>query len=522
MVKGSTEVNTQIRRIPAALLTALAVLFSAVLVAPPAHAETLVSTQQSAAKAADWIKKQYDNGAYKAGDDAGVFAEGIMALSSARLHRATVDAMLGDLQAAGPAWVKSGSNGGADRLAKILLTADIAGHEDPARFFGKDRDLAAELIALVKARQLPQHWAGYMSTIALPRPGGRGGLPGAARTSLRARWVVAAGGGFGYGTSPAKGDPDYTGVGISAMLLLSRDTTVSKDVRDEAAARLKKAIGWTADDANRRTDGKGDYYWISRFAGTDLSSANSTGVVASALAEAGVNVESPLRALKREQAATLSGAAWSNTNMGKRDDVRATAQAIFAMTGAGYATATFPRPKKLAAATPKISGTAQVGKKLTAKRGTWTSGTSFAYQWLRDGKKISKATKSTYTLVAKDKGKKITVTVTGKKSGYTTVAKTSAKTSKVKAGKLTSKTPTIKGTAKVGKKLTAKAGSWKPTGVKLTYQWYRNGKKIAKATKSAYTLKAADKGTKITVKVKGTKSGYTSATLTSQATAKVK
>ena len=74
----------------------------------------------------------------------------------------------------------------------------------------------------------------------------------------------------------------------------------------------------------------------------------------------------------------------------------------------------------------------------------------------------------------------------------------------------------------MGKKLTAKAGSWKPTGVKLTYQWYRNGKKIAKATKSAYTLKAADKGTKITVKVKGTKSGYTSATLTSQATAKVK
>lgn len=118
MVKGNTEVNTQIRRIPAALLTALAVLFSAVLVAPPAHAETLVSTQQSAAKAADWIKKQYDNGAYKAGDDAGVFAEGIMALSSARLHRATVDAMLGDLQAAGPAWVKSGSNGGADRLGK--------------------------------------------------------------------------------------------------------------------------------------------------------------------------------------------------------------------------------------------------------------------------------------------------------------------------------------------------------------------------------------------------------------------
>ncbi len=522
MVKGNTEVNTQIRRIPAALLTALAVFLSAVLVAPPAHADTLTN-QQSAAKAADWIKKQYDSGAYTATADAGVFAEGIMALSSARMHRSTVDAMLGDLQSAGPGWVKAGTDGGADRLAKILLTADIAGFEDPARFFGKDRDLVGELIALIKAKRLPQHWAGYMSTIALSRLGRLGSLSADDMSYLTGRMVVADDGGFGYGASPAKGDPDYTGVGISAMLLLSRDTTVSKDVRDEAAARLKKAIGWTADDANRRTDDKGDYYWISRFAGTDLSSANSTGVVASALAEAGVNVESPLRALKREQAATLSGAAWSNTNMGTRDDVRATAQAIFAMTGAGYATASFPRPKKLTAATPKVSGTVQVGKKLTAKPGAWTSGTKLTYQWLRNGKKIPKATKSSYTLTASDKGTKTTVKVTGSKTGYTTVAKTSKATAKVKAGKLTATpTPKITGTTKVGKKLTAKPGSWKPATVKLSYQWYRNGKKIKAATKSSYTLAKADKGTKITVKVKGTKSGYTSVTKTSKTTAKVK
>jgi hypothetical protein len=57
--------------------------------------------------------------------------------------------------------------------------------------------------------------------------------------------------------------------------------------------------------------------------------------------------------------------------------------------------------------------------------------------------------------------------------------------------------------------------------VKLTYQWYRGSAKIKGATKKAYTLKKADKGKRITVKVKGVKSGYGSVTKASKATAKV-
>ncbi|HMS36115.1 MAG TPA: CAP domain-containing protein [Arachnia sp.] len=68
--------------------------------------------------------------------------------------------------------------------------------------------------------------------------------------------------------------------------------------------------------------------------------------------------------------------------------------------------------------------------------------------------------------------------------------------------------PTISGTAKVGKKLTAKAGTWKPSGVKLTYQWYRGSSKIAGATKKTYTLTKADKGKTVKVKVTGKKTGY--------------
>ncbi|MDF1488877.1 hypothetical protein [Tessaracoccus caeni] len=180
--------------------------------------------------------------------------------------------------------------------------------------------------------------------------------------------------------------------------------------------------------------------------------------------------------------------------------------------------------KKLTATpTPKISGTAQVGKTLTVKPDTWKpSGVKLSYQWLRDGKAIKGATKSTYKLTSSDKGKKISVKVKGSKSGYSSVTKTSSKTKAVKAGKLSSTpTPKISGTAKLGKTLTVKPGTWKPSGVKFSYQWYRNGKKISGATKSTYKISKYNVGKKITVKVKGSKSGYTSVTKTSKATSKV-
>ncbi len=180
-------------------------------------------------------------------------------------------------------------------------------------------------------------------------------------------------------------------------------------------------------------------------------------------------------------------------------------------------------PQAVRAAKPIIEGTAKVGKKLKAKAGAWgPTGVRLTYQWKRDGARIGGATASSYTLVAADRGKRITVMVTGSLAGHSTVGRTSAKTAKVGYGSLKTAKPTISGTAKVGKKLKAKAGAWAPKGVKLTYQWYRAGKKITKATKATYTLGKADKGKRITVKVTGKKSGYTTAAKTSKVTAKVR
>jgi hypothetical protein len=75
--------------------------------------------------------------------------------------------------------------------------------------------------------------------------------------------------------------------------------------------------------------------------------------------------------------------------------------------------------------TPKISGLLKVGITIKATPGTWDTGTSFTYQWLRDGVSIAKATSSSYKLTAKDKAHKLSVRVTGKKTGYTSISKTS-------------------------------------------------------------------------------------------------
>ncbi|MFE6665696.1 Tat pathway signal protein, partial [Streptomyces sp. NPDC057697] len=81
-----------------------------------------------------------------------------------------------------------------------------------------------------------------------------------------------------------------------------------------------------------------------------------------------------------------------------------------------------------------------------------------------------------------------------------------------------SKQPTISGTAKVGKVLKAANGTWSPAPTSYGYQWYANGKAISGATKSSLTLKSAQSGKKITVKVTARRTGHSSGSATSKAT----
>ena len=73
----------------------------------------------------------------------------------------------------------------------------------------------------------------------------------------------------------------------------------------------------------------------------------------------------------------------------------------------------------------------------------------------------------------------------------------------------------------VGKKLKVSKGSWN-VPVTVKYQWFANGKKIKKATKSSYKLTRTVKGRKISVKVTASAPGLTSKVVTVKFKGKVK
>lgn len=169
------------------------------------------------------------------------------------------------------------------------------------------------------------------------------------------------------------------------------------------------------------------------------------------------------------------------------------------------------------AATPSITGTRAVGATLSAKRGTWTTGTSFSYRWYADGNPIAGATSWNYRLTSGTDGKRISISVTGRKSGYATVTKSSSTTSRImRVG-----TPSISGKAFVTGKLTASRGTWS-SGVTFRYQWYASGRAISGATGSSLTLASAQLGKSISVKVIGSRSGYATGAKTSSSTPAVR
>lgn len=116
------------------------------------------------------------------------------------------------------------------------------------------------------------------------------------------------------------------------------------------------------------------------------------------------------------------------------DAAAAPASTSLAAVSHGPAAVSGPAVRTLKAprtATPKITGTARIGSTLTAVPGTWSKGTTFTYQWRANGVKITGATKSKLVLSTTLRGKKITVSVTGRAPGFTTATRTSASTAAV-------------------------------------------------------------------------------------------
>ncbi|GAA1918576.1 hypothetical protein [Nocardioides hwasunensis] len=173
--------------------------------------------------------------------------------------------------------------------------------------------------------------------------------------------------------------------------------------------------------------------------------------------------------------------------------------------------------------TATISGPIRVGGVLTVTSPNWVNNfgekpadLAPVYKWTRNGKAIKGATKSTYRLTRKDKGKRIQVTEYPRASGYDTSASVrSEATKKIRIGKLKTTKPRIKGKAKVGKTVKAKAKGW-TRGTKLTYRWFVGKKAIKGATKKKLKVTRSMRGKKLVVKVTGSKKGFKKSTVKSK------
>ncbi len=167
-----------------------------------------------------------------------------------------------------------------------------------------------------------------------------------------------------------------------------------------------------------------------------------------------------------------------------------------------------------------VSGTPRAGEVLTVRLVGGTSGASSSVQWLRDGRAVAGATRSTFTLSRTDAGRRLGVRVVTSRSGYPSVTTQSGAAA---VAAVTTGRPSLKGTATVGKKLKVRSrGTWTAPGYRYRYQWLRNGTTIRGATKSSYRLRTKDRRKRISLRVVASRSGFPTVAATSSATKKVR
>lgn len=92
-----------------------------------------------------------------------------------------------------------------------------------------------------------------------------------------------------------------------------------------------------------------------------------------------------------------------------------------------------PTPTISNTSRPRITGTPEVGATLKVRRGTWSpADATLRVQWLADGKRIRKATRTRFTVTRAQLGKRLTVRVTAVLAGAPDVAVTTRPTAKIK------------------------------------------------------------------------------------------
>jgi hypothetical protein len=128
------------------------------------------------------------------------------------------------------------------------------------------------------------------------------------------------------------------------------------------------------------------------------------------------------------------------------------------------------------------------------------SAASETYQWQVDGRAVAGATDPVFVPQPSHLGAAVSVWVTADAGTGGSLVSVASAAGPVEPGSLEAvNRPTIAGTAQVGGQLQAVAGSYRPDGVALSYQWLADGVAIAGATGDSLAVAADLIGTRLSV-----------------------
>jgi surface antigen len=194
--------------------------------------------------------------------------------------------------------------------------------------------------------------------------------------------------------------------------------------------------------------------------------------------------------------------------------VKVTASKAGYRSAASISAATAPTaPGTMAVATaPTVSGVPKVGGVLTATAASFApAATGATFSWLADGVVIPGSNQVTLTLGPDQLGHRITAVTTGQRAGYTNGVAASAATDPVGPENLTmSAEPALAGDPHVGRALAVTPGAVGPAGVATSYRWLRDDVRIKGATGPSYVPTVADLGSRLSLRVRYAKPGYSS------------
>ncbi len=210
-------------------------------------------------------------------------------------------------------------------------------------------------------------------------------------------------------------------------------------------------------------------------------------------------------------------------------DVDATLRVdVTAINGGGGTTATSaptalvapPAPKNTGL--PAISGRARVGETLSATIGGWSGlgPLAYAFAWLRcdvDGSACTSlgAAGSTYVVTSTDVGRTLRAAVTATNRGGATAASSAPTAAVAPVPPQSVAPPTVAGTPRAGRALTASTGTWRDAS-SYSYRWWRCVRSacafVDGATARRFVLRNADVGARFRAVVTATNAaGSTSA-----------